>query len=147
MRTCSDFVGHLGEQAVALLAREVAVVDDAIEQDLDVHRGRGVHSCAVVDGVGVDTTAGQGVFDSTELGEAEVAPFAHGLAAQLAAVDTNGIVRLVTNRRIGLGRCLDVGADAAIPEQVHRRHQDGMHQFVRRQRDIARDAERLAYLR
>ena len=54
--------------------------------------------------------------------------------AQLAAVDPDRVVRLVADVGVGLGRRLDVGADAAVPEQVDRRRQDGPHQLGRGQR-------------
>ena len=53
-----DVVGHIGQQLVALLHREVAGGHHGVEQDLDVHLVVGaVDAGGVVDGVGVDHPA------------------------------------------------------------------------------------------
>ena len=70
-------------------------------------------------------TAGQRGLDAAELGAAQVAAFAHHLAAQLAAVDAQRVVGAVADLGMALAARLDVGADAAVVEQVHRRLQDG----------------------
>jgi hypothetical protein len=55
-----DRVGHLRQQQVALLAGQVAVGDDRLEQDLDVDLVVGaVDPARVVDGVRVDPPARQ----------------------------------------------------------------------------------------
>ena len=125
-----DVVGHVGEQDVALLVRQIAVTGDAVEQNLDVHLVvGGVDARRVVDGVGVDPATGAvgavpGVLDAAALTEAEVAAFAHNAGAQLDAVHADGVVRLVGDLGVALGCGLDVGADAAVPEQVNRRDED-----------------------
>ncbi len=48
------------------------------------------------------------------------------------AVDADGVVGPVADLGVGLRRRLDVGADAAVPEQVHGRREDGRQQLVRR---------------
>ena len=69
-----DRLLHLGEQIVALPAREVALRHDRVEQDLDVDLViRAVDPRRVVDGVRVDPPAGERVLDSRALGETQVA--------------------------------------------------------------------------
>ena len=145
-------VGHRGEQLVALLAGEVTLGDDPVEQDLDVHLVvGGVHAGGVVDEVGVQPATLGGVLDPAALGEPEVAALADALDPQLGAVDADGVVGLVPGLGVGLGARLDVGADAAVPQQVHRRQQDRAHQLGRghppRLRVELLEAERLAHLR
>ena len=99
-----DRVGHVGQQPVALLAREVAVGDDRVEQDLDVDLVVGaVHAAGVVDRVGVDRPAGHRVLDAAALREAEVAALPDDAAAQLAGVDADGVVGLVADVGVALG--------------------------------------------
>ncbi len=54
--------------------------------------------------------------------------------AEVAAVDPDRVVGLVAHLGVGLGRALDVGADAAVPQQVDGGQQDGAHQLGRRHR-------------
>ena len=63
--------------------------------------------------------------DAALLGEAEIAALAHDLAAQFVAVDAQRIVGAVADIGVGFRGGLDVGADAAVPQQVDRRLQDG----------------------
>ena len=71
----------------------------------------------------------------------EVAALADDAAAQLRAVDADGVVGLVARVGVGLRGGLDVRADAAVPQQVDRRAQDRPDQLVRRQA-VGLDAER-----
>ena len=117
-----DLVGHLVEQLVALLERQLAGRHHVAEQDLDVDLVvAAVDAGRVVDRVGVDQPAGERVLDPAELGEAEVAALADHPAAQLGAVDAHRVVGAVADLGVRLGGRLDVGADAAVPEQVDRR--------------------------
>ena len=135
-------VGHLRQQRVALLVSQLAFADGQAEQDLDVDLVvRGVDARRVVDRIGVDAPAGERVFDPPELGATEVAAFGEDLAAQLAAVDAQCIVGAVAHLRMGLAGRLDVGADAAVVDQVHRRLEDRVDELGGRHR-IGRDAER-----
>jgi hypothetical protein len=98
-----DLVSHAGEEFVALLVVEVAVPHGLVEKDLDVHLMVGrVNSGGIVDGIGINHHARTGCFDATQLGKAKVAAFADDPGAQLATVDPNRIIGLVTNLRIGL---------------------------------------------
>ena len=118
-------VGDALEHLVALLHRQLARLDREPEQDLQVDLVVGaVDAGRVVDRVGVDAAAAQRVLDAAALGEAEVAALADDLRAQLAAVDADGVVGAVADVGVRLRRRLDVGADAAVPEQVDRRAQD-----------------------
>ena len=65
-----------------------------------------------------------GVLDPAELGEAEVAALADHLGPQVGAVDADRVVGLVADVGVRLGARLDVGADAAVPQQVDRRGED-----------------------
>ena len=83
--------------------RQLAGVDDAVEQDLDVDLVvAAVDAGRVVDGVGVDEPAGEGVLDPPELGEPEVAALADHAAAQVAAVDAHAVVGAVADVGVGL---------------------------------------------
>ena len=69
-----------------------------VEQDLDVDLVvAAVDAGRVVDGVGVDQPAGEGVLDAAALGEPEVAALADHPAAQLGAVDAHGVVGAVAD--------------------------------------------------
>ena len=67
------------------------------------------------------------------LREAEVAALADDPAAQLAAVDADGVVGLVADVGVRLAGGLHVGADAAVPQQVDGRPQDRLDQLVGRE--------------
>ena len=98
-----DVVGHLRQQRVALLLRQLAVGDRQPEQDLDVDLVvRGVDAGRVVDRVGVDAPARRGELDAAELRAAEVAALGDDLAAQLAAVDAHRVVGAVADLGVRL---------------------------------------------
>ena len=79
-----------------------------------------VDTSRVVDRVGEDPPAIGCELDASTLGEPEVAALTDHLAAQVAAIDSNQVVGLVSRDRMRfLGR-LDVGADSAVPQQVDR---------------------------
>ncbi len=145
----ADLVGHLREQLVALLDGHVALGDQGVQQDLDVHLVvGGVHARAVVDGIGVDLAAVPGELDPAELGQTQVAALADDLDPQLGAVDADGVVGLVADVGVRLGARLDVRTDAAVPEQVDLRLEDRLHQVGRRHLGhLALDAERRADVR
>ena len=124
-------LGHGGKQLVALLHREIAVLHDPVEQDLDVHlMVAGVHPGGVVDGVGVQANAVLRGLDPAELGQAEIAALADHFAAQLGTGDTDGIVGLVPHLGIGLGGGPHVCSDATVPQQIHRCLQDRVQEVV-----------------
>ena len=58
---------------------------------------------------------------SATLGKAQIATFPHYLTAQFPAIDPQRVVGLVPDLRLSFGSGLDVCADAAVPEQIHRR--------------------------
>ena len=130
----ADFVRHRGQQVIALLERQVAGLHHLAEQDLDVDLVVGtVHAGRVVDRVGVDQAAFLRVFDPPVLRAAQVAAFGQHLTAQFAAIDTKRIAGFVADLRVAFETGFDVGADAAVVQQVHRRQQDRAQQFGRRQ--------------
>ncbi len=86
------------------------------------------------------------VFDPSALGAAEIAAFADHPGAHLAAVGADGIVGAIAHVGVGFVMRLEVGADAAIPQQVDRHAQDGAHHLHRR-RGSQVDAEQGAHFR
>ena len=79
------------------------------------------------------------------LGEPEIAALADDLAAQLLGVDPDRVVGAIERLGVALGGGLDVGADAAVPEQLDRCQQDRPDQLVRREL-LGFDGERAARL-
>ena len=96
----------------------------------------------VVDRVRIDRSAAERVLDPPALREAEVAPLADHAAAQLVAVDADRVVGLVAGVGMVLVGRLDVGADAAVPQQVDGRTEDRADQLGRRQL-VGLDRQRL----
>ncbi len=144
-----DLVGHRRQQLVALFDGELLGAHHVVEQDLDVDLVvGGINAGGVVDEVGVEQHAVMRGLDAAELGHAQVAALAHDLAAQLAAVDAQAVVGAVADIGVALAGRLYVGADAAVPHQVHRRLERGVDQLGRGHRlDAGVDAQRLAHLR
>ena len=142
-----DFVGHRRDLGVARVIGQFAAPHRVAEQDLDVDLVvGGIHARRVVDEVGVEQHAIERRLDAAALGESQVAALAHQLATQILAVDANRVVGAVADIRIGFGFGLDVGADAAVPQQIDRRLEDRALEVVRRQRIRAGiDAQRLAH--
>ena len=129
-----DLVGHLLKQLVALLAGQVAGLLDLAEQDLDVDLVVGaVDAGRVVDGIGVAAPAGQAVGDAALLGQAQVGALADDLGADLGGVDPERVVGPVAGVGVGFLARLDVGADAAEPQQLDLGGQQGADQLVGRQ--------------
>jgi hypothetical protein len=120
-----DLVGHAREQRIALGAREPARCHQRVEQDLEVDLDvRRVDARGVVDEIGVDAPARLGILDAPALRESKVAALADDAAAQFRAIDAHRVIGAVADLGIRfLGR-LDVGSDAAVPEQVHGQFQD-----------------------
>ncbi len=128
----ADLVGHGGQQVVALLQGQVTGFHHAAQQDLDVDFVVGaVHAGRVVDGIRIDQTTLLRVFDAAVLRATQVAAFGYHLAAQLRAVDPEGVAGLVADLGMGLEAGLDIGADAAVVQQVYRCLQDGLEQLDR----------------
>ena len=113
---------------------EVAPRHHGVEQDLDIDLVVGaVHPAGVVDEVGVGAPARQAVLHPPQLGHAQVAALADDAAAQLGGIHPQAVVRLVADVGVALAPGLDIGADAAVPQQVDRRPQQVRDQFQRRQ--------------
>ena len=134
------------QQLVTLVIAEQARLDGGLQGNLDVHLVvRGVDASGVVDRVGVDADPGQGGSDAGSLGQAKVAALTNDAAPQFFGVDPDVVVGPVTDLAVGLGGVLDVGTDAAIPEQVDRGPQNGLNQLVRGQ-GLVVDVQQLAHL-
>ena len=117
---------------VALLDRHLAFGHHRAEEDLDVDLVvAAIDAGRVVDGVGVDEPAVERELDATALGQAEVPALADHPAAQLGTVDAQAVVGSVADLGVRLRRCLDVGADPAVPQHVDGRPKDGRQQLVR----------------
>ena len=130
----ADLIGHGSQQVVALLQGQVTGLDHAAEQDLDIDLMiRAIDPSRIVDCIGIDQATLLRKLDAAVLRATQVAAFCQHLAAQFVTVDAKRITRLVTDLGVTLKSRLDVGADAAVVEQVHRRQQNRPQQFSRRQ--------------
>ena len=79
--------GQLLQKLVAPLLGDPSRAHRRIEQDLEVDLVVGqVHAARVVERVGVDAAATEGVLDARPLREAEITPLSHHLTAQLVGV-------------------------------------------------------------
>ena len=99
---------------------------------------RAIHARGVVDGVGVQLNAIAGSLDPASLSQPEVPALADDPATQLTSIDPDGVIRLVSDFGVRLGFGLDIGADTAVPQQIHRRQQRCLHDLARRQRSHVR---------
>ncbi len=134
------------EQRIAVGGVEHPGGDGPLQEDLDVDLVvGGVDAGRVVDGVGVDVPAGEGVLDPGPLREPQVAPFGDDPAAQLGRVDPHRVVGAVADVEVRFRRRLHERADAAVPQQVHGRPQHRRDQLVGGER-LGVDAEGLAHL-
>jgi hypothetical protein len=119
-----DFIGHVRQQPTSILVGERARVNDAVEQDFDVDLVvGGVYSGGVVNRVGVDPTPGTirpnlRVLDPAELTQAQVATLPNDPSAYLRAVQPDRVVGFVPDVGIAFSGCLDVRADATVPQQL-----------------------------
>ena len=117
----ADLVGHFSQHAAALPGGHMAIVDGVAEQDLDIDlMVRAIDAGRIVDGVRIDMTAPQGVFDAAALGEPEIAALADHPALQIAAIDTEPVVGAVSDLGVAFIAGLHIGADAAVPQQIDR---------------------------
>ena len=127
-------IGHPFQQRIPGFPIQTTIAQPLVKWNLDVHFPVGaVHAAGVVDGVRVDTAAVQCVFDAAQLGQPQVAALAHHLAAQVAAVNPDGIIGPVPHLGLAFIAAFHIGADAAVPEQLHRRLENGSNQFCRGQ--------------
>ena len=127
-----NFIRHQGQQLIALLLGHLPIAHHQAQQYLDVHLMiRRVHTRRVVDGVGVDAHARQRRLNSAPLSQAQITTLDHHLAAQLGPVDAQPIVGAVAHIRVTLQAGLDIGANAAVVQQIHRGLEDGRDQISR----------------
>jgi hypothetical protein len=129
------FIGHLRQQPTAILVSERAREHAAVEQDLDVDLVvGGIYSGGIVDRVSVDPTPNTvspdlGVFDPAELTQAQVATLPDDPSAYLRAVQPDRIIGFVPDVGIVFRSCLDIRANAAVPQQVDGCGQDAADQL------------------
>ena len=140
------FIGHLHQQPIAGRARDFPRANGAIQQDLQVHLDvRSVHAGGIVDEVGVEPAAAARKLDAPELREAEIAAFADDLAVKFVGIDAHRVVAAVADVAVAFAARLDVGADAAVPQQIHVGFEYGLDDFVRS--DLSRQFEQRSALR
>ena len=142
----ADLVRHLREERIPLLLGEVALRDDRVEQDLDVHLVvRAVDTGRVVDRIHVDAAAQPCVRDARALRQSEVPALADDATPEVLGVDADRVARAVAHLGMRLGLRLHEGPDAAVPEQVDGGPKEGADEIVRRHR-LRLDPERGARL-
>src|SRR5262249_33819718 len=78
---------------------------------------------------GIDAAAAERECDPSALGYREVGAFADHLCPDFIAVDTESIVGPVAGFSVSFGRGLDIGADAAEPQQIDASGQELAGQF------------------
>ncbi len=86
----------------------------------------------IVDGVGVAGAAEQAELDASALGDAEIGALADDLRPDLGGGDADRVVGAVADLLVGLGGGAHIGADAAEPQKIDRRLEDGLHDLDRR---------------
>ena len=126
----SNIIGEGQEHSLAILGGEGTLVEQGAQEQLDVDLVVGaVHTCRVVDGVGVDRHTVQCRFDTSQLGHTEVAALSDDPAAHVATVDADGVIGLVPDIGVALIGGLDVGSDSSVVDEVDRGFEDLGHQF------------------
>src|SRR5712691_4466291 len=104
--------GHRGELAVTLVEAEITTSEHRLQQDLEIYLVVGhVNAGGIVDRVGVDPAAPQGVFNASFLGQAEIAAFDHNFATEFTGWDSTGVGRMVAHLCVGFVTGADVGPD------------------------------------
>ena len=139
-----DIIGHLRQHRVAVRLFQGAEADGLRREDLDVHFVVGrIHTGRVVDGVGVEAPAREGELDAGGLGHAEVCPLPDDLGLQIAAIDAHAVIGAVADIGMAFMGGLHIGADAAEPEEVCLRLEEGVDQLVRGDNILADTGQRL----
>ena len=113
-------------------ARQAPSCHQRVEQDLDVHLDvRGVDAGGVVDEVGVEAAAGEGVLDAPALRAGRGCRLRRPpWPCSSRPLMRSRVVGAVADLGVALVARLDVGADAAVPQQVDRHAQDGADHVV-----------------
>ena len=144
----ADLVCHLGEQLVARRTGQRAFAHGRCQRDLDVDLDvRAVDAARIVDGVGVAAAAIHAEFDARPLCDAEIGALADDLGAHIERGDADGVVGAVANVLVGFAGSPDISADAAEPQKVDRRLEDGIHDLDRRSRGLRQPDRRGGGLR
>ena len=121
-----DGIGHAFQQGVARVEGQAAFGHLLVERDLDVDLiVRTIDAGAIVDEVGIDAPALEREGDAARLSDAQVRAFADHPNAQLLGIDPQPVVGRVADVALALRGGLHIGADAAEPEKVSRRLEDG----------------------
>ena len=116
-----DLFGHVLQQGVAVLFGNPARPARCGEGDLDVHLVvRAIDARGIVDEVGIDPAAFERELDPPGLRDAEIGTFPDDLRTHLIAIDAQCVVRRIADLDIVLVAALDVGADAAEPDEIDR---------------------------
>ena len=127
-----DVISHVGEQRIALFVGEFTRLHHGVKQDFDVHLMIGcINTCGVVNRIGVEFHAVAGRLNTSALCEPQVSTFADYLDTKLVCGDANGIIRLIAHIGVRLVLGTDIGADAAIPQEIDRSAKNGANQLVR----------------
>ena len=130
--TVSDLVGERVQNLFPLLGGEGALMHERAQEQFDVDLVVGaVDAGRVVDGIGIDLDAAQCSFDTSQLSHTEVAALADHSRPHIGAVDADGVVGLVADIGVALGRGLDVGADSAVVDEVDGGLEDFGHEVGR----------------
>ena len=107
---------------------------------------RAIHAGGIIQGIGEDMAAALREFDPGLLRQPQIAAFADHPRPHVGRIDAQRIVAPVIGFLMGLGAGLDVGADAAVVDQVDRGLEQGADQLGRRQ-FLSGDVQHLAHLR
>ena len=59
------------------------------------------------------------VFDTCELRQSEIAALTDDLAVEFIGVHSYRVIAAIADIRVAFRACLDIGADAAVPQQVY----------------------------
>ena len=139
-------IGHGFEQGVPLAMGEGSRLEHLVERNLDIYFPvRTVHTAGVINGISINTPTLQSKLHPPQLGQAQVAALTDHLATQFTPIDTDSIIGPVSHLGMTLITALDVGANATVPEQFHRRLENGLYQLGRGQA-VVFDPQRLTGL-
>ena len=119
------------QQGVARTRSQILLLHLDVEQDLDVDLViRTVHARRVIDGIRVQPSSGQGIFDAPALRRAKVCTLAQHTRTYLGPVYAHRVIGAIARVRIAFVLAFHIGADAAKPQQVDLHLQDQLDQFV-----------------
>ena len=91
---------------------------------------RGVYTSGIVESVRIAASASEAVFHAGTLRQSKIAAFTDHTAPKLSRVHANGVGARISDLCVSLGFRFHVGADTAVPQQIHRGGQDRLDQCV-----------------